>query len=291
MAFAQSINKYGDMLNTELNKAITAENPNYEILARAMKYSAIDGGKRIRPILLMEFYKLCGGTDNAAIKFATALEMIHTYSLIHDDLPCMDNDDFRRGKISCHKKFSEGMAVLAGDALLTSAFEYASQTDKIPSERVIKAINILARCSGINGMVGGQVIDTLGVDLDNEKALIEMYALKTGALLNAACSIGCILAGRDEKLPYAQRFASCIGIAFQIIDDILDVSGTEAELGKPIGSDEKNSKTTFVTIYGVEKAKEIADNLTSEAKGCIDNFDGDGIYLKELTDFLLNRKY
>ena len=282
---------YADLLNTELTKAIKADNDDYAILAEAMKYSSIDGGKRIRPILLLEFYKLFGGESAEAVKFATALEMIHSYSLVHDDLPCMDNDDFRRGKPSCHKAYGENIAVLTGDALLTDAFEYASSVTEIESDRVLKAINLLSKGAGLNGMVGGQVLDILSINLDTAEGLKKMYSLKTGALLNTAASIGCVLAGGDEKLDYCQKYADAIGLAFQIVDDILDVVGDVKSLGKPIGSDEKNEKLTFVSAFGIEKAKQTVLDLTDAAKACIDEISDNGEFLKEFADYLASRTF
>ena len=282
---------YAELLNAELNKAIVADNNDYGILAEAMKYSTIDGGKRIRPILLLEFYKLFGGESADAVKFATALEMIHSYSLVHDDLPCMDNDDFRRGKPSCHKAYGENMAVLTGDALLTRAFEYASSVTDISSDRVIKAINILASAAGINGMVGGQVLDILSINLDTAEGLKNMYALKTGALLKSAAMIGCVLAGGDAKIEYCQRYSDALGLAFQIVDDMLDVIGDERKLGKPVGSDEKNDKLTFVSIFGMEKAKQTVINLTVDAKNCIDEIGANGEFLKDFADYLASRTF
>ncbi|MBQ3817477.1 MAG: polyprenyl synthetase family protein [Clostridia bacterium] len=258
----------------------------------ASRYSILNSGKRIRPVLLMEFYKLCGGKDyNAALKFAAALEMIHTYSLIHDDLPCMDNDDMRRGKPSCHKQFSEATALLAGDMLLTKAFYTAALNSEIPSERKLEAISILADMAGENGMIGGQEID---LAIENKSASIEviteMYLKKTAALLVAACKIGCILAGAtEEKILLAKIYAEKLGLAFQIIDDILDITADEKQLGKPVGSDDKNNKSTYVSKVGIEKSREAATRLTNEAMDILENFSGDTSALKELTILLLDR--
>ena len=260
---------------------------------KAMRYSLLNGGKRIRPILLLEFYKLCGGKGENALNFAAALEMIHTYSLIHDDLPCMDNDDMRRGKLSCHKAFGEDTALLAGDALLTLAFSAAAKTDGIPPERALRAISVLADNAGIDGMVGGQVMDLefekTGADADGLK---EMYLKKTSCLLKSAAVCGCVLAGADEEyIKYAAEYADSLGLAFQIIDDILDCTADEKTLGKPIGSDEKNGKTTFVTLYGIDGAGKRAKELSRTAENLLDNFEGDSTSLRELTRYLLNRSY
>lgn len=260
---------------------------------KAMRYSLLSGGKRIRPVLLLEFYRLCGGKGEDALNFAAALEMIHTYSLIHDDLPCMDNDDMRRGKPSCHKAFGEDTALLSGDALLTLAFSAAAKTENIPPEYVLRAISVLADNAGIDGMVGGQVMD-----LEFEKTgataeeLKEMYLKKTSCLLKAAAVCGCVLAGaKEEYIKYAEEYADSLGLAFQIIDDILDCTADEKTLGKPIGSDEKNGKTTFVTLYGIDGAQSWAKELSEKAERLLDNFNGDTAVLKELTKYLLNRSY
>ena len=258
----------------------------------AMRYSLLAGGKRIRPVLLLEFYALCGGSDKKAIDFAAAIEMIHTYSLIHDDLPCMDNDDMRRGKPSCHKAFGYDTALLAGDALLTLAFKTAAETSGLPDGRVLKAIGVLAEKSGIRGMVGGQVCDLMfektGTDIDGLK---EMYLKKTSCLLEAAAMCGCILAGADEKtVSYAEKYAAALGLSFQITDDILDCTSDEKTLGKPIGSDEKNGKTTYVSLLGIEGAKAAANAAAKQALGELEKFKGDKTALRELTSFLLERK-
>ena len=253
----------------------------YDENIRAARYSLLNGGKRIRPAILTEFYTLCGGADDCAMNFAAAIEMIHTYSLIHDDLPCMDNDDFRRGRPSCHKQFGESAALLAGDTLLTEAF------------RVVKAITVLAASAGVAGMIGGQVID-----LDGEKSgltdatRLEMYRLKTGALIKAAAQIGCILAGgSEEDEENAIRYGENLGIAFQIIDDILDKEGDEALLGKPIGSDSKNEKVTIVDTIGIEKGRALAKEFTNGAISALECFEGNKEILMALTEYLLVRNF
>ena len=280
-------------IEQKLDELIPAKEDGINEARKAMRYSLLNGGKRIRPILLLEFYKLCGGKGENALNFAAALEMIHTYSLIHDDLPCMDNDDMRRGKLSCHKAFGEDTALLAGDALLTLAFSAAAKTDGIPPERALRAISVLADNAGIDGMVGGQVMDLefekKGADADGLK---EMYLKKTSCLLKSAAVCGCVLAGADEEyIKYAAEYADSLGLAFQIIDDILDCTADEKTLGKPIGSDEKNGKTTFVTLYGIDGAGKRAKELSRTAENLLDNFEGDSTSLKELTRYLLNRSY
>lgn len=284
--------EYQAKLDARLDILLNESDRQYDEVVRAARYSLLSSGKRIRPILLLEFYKLCGGNDDCAYNFACALEMIHTYSLIHDDLPCMDNDDFRRGKPSCHKQFGESMALLAGDALLTEAFNAASRTIGIPAERVLEAMTVLSANAGINGMIGGQVIDLINTDKITADDTVAMYKLKTGALINSATVCGAILAGTDdEKKKAASVYAEKLGLAFQIIDDILDAEGDEATLGKPVGSDSKNDKKTLVARFGVEKCREFADALTREALEALDAFDGDKSNLIAITEFLLLRKY
>ncbi len=278
-------------IDMRLDMLLSESGQKYDELVRAARYSLLSGGKRIRPILLLEFYGLCGGDDDCAYNFACALEMIHTYSLIHDDLPCMDDDDFRRGRPSCHKQYGEAMALLAGDALLTEAFAVAAKTMGIESDRVVKALEILSSCSGISGMIGGQVIDTTVIDENTDvKGLADMYLMKTGALLRAAAVCGCVLAGADEECQVrAAEYAENLGVAFQIIDDLLDAEGDEEVLGKPVGSDAKNGKTTFVTLLGTECARQYAEEATNRAHAALSGFDGDITMLSQLTDYLLSR--
>lgn len=286
---SKSYERFLPDIEKKLESSITADNS----AAQAMKYSLLSGGKRIRPILLLEFYALCGGKGDSALNFAAALEMIHTYSLIHDDLPCMDNDDMRRGRPSCHKAFGEDTALLAGDALLTLAFKTAAETDGIPADRVLKAIAVLAENAGISGMVGGQVEDLAfeksGATIDELRG---MYLKKTSCLLSAGAVCGSILAGADdEELKYAAEYAEKLGLAFQIIDDILDCTSDEKTLGKPIGSDEKNGKTTYVTLLGIDGAKAEAERLSNEALTALCKIKGDNAALRELTADLLDRKF
>ena len=292
----EKINLFDNLIpkiEQKLDGLIPENGDNFSSARRAMRYSLLCGGKRIRPVLLLEFYKLCGGEGDNALNFAAAIEMIHTYSLIHDDLPCMDNDDMRRGKPSCHKAFGEDTALLAGDALLTLAFSAAAKTEGLPPERVLRAISVLADKAGIDGMVGGQVMDLqfekTGADSDELK---EMYLKKTSCLLKAAAVCGCVLAGADEEyIKYAEEYADSLGLAFQITDDILDCTADEKTLGKPIGSDEKNGKITYVTLYGIDGARKKAAELSEKAEKLLDNFKGDSTALKELTKYLLNRRY
>lgn len=255
-----------------------------EKVVKAMEYSLVIGGKRLRPVFTLEFARACGGTREDALPLACAMEYIHTYSLIHDDLPCMDNDDMRRGKPSCHKAFGEATALLAGDALLTHAFEIVSNSD-LPGDVIASAVSLLAQNSGVLGMIGGQVID-LKYEKENPTVnqLLTVYKMKTGALISAACLMGCISAGAtEEQLAAASKFAYSLGIAFQIQDDILDIIGDEEKLGKPIGSDADNEKTTYATLVGLEKAKADVKQLTDTAVEQLKYF--------ENTEFLENLAY
>lgn len=261
-------------------------------IADAIDYSLEAGGKRIRPVLVLAFCHMCGGDYKKAAAPAAAIEMIHTFSLIHDDLPCMDDDDFRRGKPSCHKKFGEACAVLAGDALAIRPFQIIAESD-LKDKVKVKLIKEIACSSGVEGMIGGQIIDMENEQRSeiSEENLRIMYSLKTGMLIKTSCVMGCIAAdATDEQIKNVQEYANCLGLAFQIIDDILDVTGDEEILGKPIGSDAEENKTTFVTLYGIDRAKEEAAKLTEKAMEILNKFDNNE-FLKELTKYLLNRNY
>ncbi len=256
----------------------------------AMLYSAQNGGKRIRPALLFMFYRIFEPVWQKASDFAAALEMIHTYSLIHDDLPCMDDDDMRRGKPSNHKAFGEDIAVLSGDALLNTAFETVLMSNTFTADKVKKAALVLANCSGTYGMLGGQVIDVTE-KLEDINSLTSMYALKTGALLSCACQIGVILGGgTDEQVHAADAFGINLGIAFQIIDDILDAVGDETLMGKKVGSDEKLDKITYVTLLGLDGARAAAKEYTDKCVSYLSEFYNTD-EVKLLADYLLCREY
>ncbi len=286
------LNSYCNAVEETFNKYLPDVNSNYKNLTDAMRYSFLLGGKRIRPAMLLEFYKITGKSDLNAINFAVALEMIHTYSLIHDDLPCMDDDDIRRGKPSNHKVFGEDIALLAGDGLLTHAFYVASDTKDLPAQYVISALKELAILSGYKGMAGGQVIDLESEGKKVDANIInELNLLKTAGLLRAAAKIGVILAGgSEEQIKAADDYGVNVGICFQIVDDILDFTSDTATLGKPTGSDVKNDKSTYLSLYGMDKCKEMVKELTSNALSALDKFDGDTGFLKELTLFLAERK-
>lgn len=289
------MNEYSEMIENALSEFLTRDD-DVKGLVESMKYSLMAGGKRIRPKLVLEFCRVCGGKPENAIAFASAVEMIHTYSLIHDDLPCMDNDDMRRGKPSNHCAFGEDTALLAGDALLTLAFETALSEKSVQAtspKAAAEAGRLLANLAGVKGMVGGQFID---LSIEGKKVEVEildkMYDKKTGALLKASCMLGCIAASADdEKIKAAEIFGGKVGLVFQIIDDVLDVVSTTEVLGKPVLSDLQNEKTTFMSLYGEEKCRKIASDLTDEALVSLDIFEADKtVRLKEFAVSLLNRK-
>lgn len=266
----------------------------YALLYEAMRYSLLAGGKRIRPVLVLECCRACGGDPESAMPFACGLEMVHTYSLIHDDLPCMDNDDYRRGKLTCHRVFGEDIATLAGDGLLTAAFGTLTGDEALarqPADRIVRAVQCLARSAGEDGMVAGQILDLkgeAGAGLTREE-LERVHDRKTGALLRCACELGCIAAGGSREQSRAlEQYATAIGLAFQIRDDILDVTGTAEELGKPIGSDAENGKTTFVTLLGLEESQALVGELTERAKDAVAGFEQPE-FLLWLADYLAGR--
>ncbi len=296
--FEERLNSYVNMINKAASEFVSAdrfkgrESSGLEKMLDAMSYSLENGGKRIRPALTLEFCRVCGGDVKSALPFALAVEMIHTYSLIHDDLPCMDDDDMRRGKPSNHKVFGYANALLAGDGLLTLAFETLLSAPDLSFEQKAKAGFELAKAAGCSGMIAGQVMD-----LENEirQADIDCVAatdkLKTGEMIKVAAVLGCIAAGADEeKIKAAEIYCEKIGLAFQIVDDILDVTSSEAELGKPIGSDSGNGKSTYVSLLGLEKSEETARKLTDEAKESLEIFGKDGEFLLELADSLAKRR-
>ncbi|MCM1494949.1 MAG: polyprenyl synthetase family protein [Bacteroides sp.] len=269
------------------------EGPARTVLA-AMNYTMDAGGKRLRPMLMQETYRMLGGDGKVVEPFMAAIEMIHTYSLIHDDLPALDNDDYRRGRKTAHKVYGEDMAILAGDALLNYAYETAAKaftmTEDLPT--VVRAYTILTQKPGIYGMIGGQTVD---VELTGkpmtEEIMDYIYANKTGALIEASMMIGAILAGAStDTVVRIEKLAGMIGLAFQIQDDILDIAGTEAELGKPLHSDEENGKTTYVTLHGMEQAKAEVERLSQEAVVLLDDIPGENPFLRELILSLMRRR-
>lgn len=288
MEYTEQFNRYKRLADESIMEFLPKPQEGFAVLAEAMEYALLGGGKRIRPVLLLAVCEMFGGELNHARPAAAAIEMVHAYSLVHDDLPAMDNDDLRRGRPTVHKMFGEDIAILAGDALLTRAFEAAAQ---IPNEAAAaKAALCLAKGAGCEGMVAGQVIDlqSEGKDGLTYEHLKQMDLLKTGALIRTAGKIGGIL-GRasDAELALIDRYCSALGLAFQIQDDILDVTGSE-EFGKPIGSDVQKGKATYVTILGLDQARELSGRLTDAAVEAARELPG-GEFLVELAFHLLHR--
>ncbi len=279
---AYTLEEYISVINSALYDYVKLTGDESDRVTEAMLYSLKNGGKRVRPMLVLDFCRACGGDVNSAIPFACALEMIHTYSLIHDDLPCMDDDDYRRGKPSCHKQFDYATALLAGDGLLTLAFSVAASA-QLPTETVVKAVKLIADCSGHLGMIGGQTMDLQHegkqISIDS---LRKTDALKTGRLIYAACILGCLVADADnEKIKAAEVYAESIGLAFQIVDDLLDITSTSEELGKPVGSDEDNMKSTYPSLLGFEHSRELVNELTNKAVNAVSVFGEDGKFLSD----------
>lgn len=283
----ERINLVEEALVRELgkDKALVPE------LVDSMEYSLTAGGKRLRPILVMAAADAVGAKGTDFLHVACAIEMIHTYSLIHDDLPAMDNDDYRRGKLTNHKVYGEAMAILAGDALLTQAFEVILRQEGVSAEVLLQVVREMSVAAGPNGMVGGQVIDMLSEGKKISMAeLRKMHMGKTGALFRAAIRSGAIMAGADEKqLEALTTYADCFGLAFQITDDILDVVGDEAVIGKPVGSDERNDKSTYVTLTSLEEARRLAADTVQKAVEALQIFGDKAFFLRELVEMLLER--
>ncbi len=284
---------YIQMIDRALEEYLYPVSDGQDLVLDAMQYSVRNGGKRVRPMLTLEFCRVCGGTPETALAFACAVEMIHTYSLIHDDLPCMDDDDLRRGKPSCHKQFGESYALLAGDGLLTLAFETLTKAKNVPPMCIVHAVRTLSNLAGVEGMIGGQVIDLLSEEKSVDfEALQCIDRLKTGALIKAAALLGCFAAGVTDEavLSASATYAECIGLAFQIVDDILDVTSDTATLGKPVGSDEKNDKSTFVKLLGLEKCRALAEELTQKAIDALRSLPGQVDFLADFARQLAVRK-
>lgn len=286
------INEDAVLTEQSLEKFLSLDDKRIPHLFDAMRYSVLGAGKRVRPFLVLEFCRLAGGDVNTAMPFACALEMIHSYSLVHDDLPCMDNDTIRRGKPTTHVKYGYANALLAGDALLTYAFEVILSDESLDPAAKCEAVKVLSRCAGPLGMVGGQQID---LDSENKSISLDLlkylHSLKTGALISCACELGCIAAGLQEDHPIrkaAKEYSAAIGVTFQIIDDVLDVEGDEEIFGKPIGSDAEQGKTTFLSFMSISEAKAYAAELTEKAKNALSSFK-DSEVLCEFADYLLTR--
>lgn len=289
------IKNYQNQIEKALNDFLPQGQYTEQTLIDSMRYSLMCGGKRIRPLLSLLFCELCGADISSVMPFGCAVEMIHTYSLIHDDLPCMDDDDYRRGKPSNHIVYGENTAVLSGDALQSLAFEIMLSDDAISKttpRRAAAAANTLAKYCGALGMVGGQMIDLQNEDKKvTIDALREMDSKKTAGLIKAACEIGCIIGGaNDEQINAASEFGECLGIAFQIVDDILDVTSTTEQLGKPVGSDQSNNKSTYVSLLGIDECQKYVSELTDKAIAALSKFSGNTSTLTQLATELMSRK-
>lgn len=295
--FMEELQQKVEHINDVLEKFLPAEEGQQRIIFEAMNYSVRAGGKRLRPILMEETYHMFGGSSAVIEPFMAAIEMIHTYSLEHDDLPAMDNDEYRRGKKTTHAVYGEAMGILAGDALLNLAYETAAKAFdmEVADARVARAFTVLAKKAGVYGMVGGQVVDVESEKSDDcpitREKLDFIYRLKTGALIESSMMIGAILAGASsDEVSRVEQIAAKLGLAFQIQDDVLDVTSTLEVLGKPVGSDEKNNKATYVTFEGLDKAVSDVERISKEAEEQLDDLGYDDAFLKELFEYLIHRE-
>ena len=295
--FMEELQQKVEHINNVLEKFLPVEEGQQRIIFEAMNYSVRAGGKRLRPILMEETYHMFGGSSAVIEPFMAAIEMIHTYSLVHDDLPAMDNDEYRRGKKTTHAVYGEAMGILAGDALLNLAYETAAKAFdmEVVDARVARAFAVLAKKAGVYGMVGGQVVDVESEKSDDcpitREKLDFIYRLKTGALIESSMMIGAILAGvSSDEVSRVEQIAAKLGLAFQIQDDVLDVTSTLEVLGKPVGSDEKNNKATYVTFEGLDKAVSDVERISKEAEEQLDDLGYDDAFLKELFEYLIHRE-
>lgn len=295
--FMEELQQKVEHINDVLEKFLPAEEGQQRIIFEAMNYSVRAGGKRLRPILMEETYHMFGGSSAVIEPFMAAIEMIHTYSLVHDDLPAMDNDEYRRGKKTTHAVYGEAMGILAGDALLNLAYETAAKAFdmEVADACVARAFTVLAKKAGVYGMVGGQVVDVESEKSDDcpitREKLDFIYRLKTGALIESSMMIGAILAGASsDEVSCVEQIAAKLGLAFQIQDDVLDVTSTLEVLGKPVGSDEKNNKATYVTFEGLDKAVSDVERISKEAEEQLDDLGYDDAFLKELFEYLIHRE-
>ena len=293
MNLKEEIEAKKQYIDNELDNILPSESAYPGILFKSMRYSVFAGGKRLRPILILAACEMFGGDDKKAAPFACAMEMIHTYSLIHDDLPAIDNDNLRRGRLTNHKAFGENIAILAGDALLSYAFEVmANAVAKNTDEASAKALQAIAFGAGINGMVSGQVVDVISEGKKLEKREMDFIHInKTAAMIVASVKAGAYLGGaKQADVDKLEKAALKLGLAFQIQDDILDITGTFEELGKPLHSDEKNEKATYVSMFGLERSTEIVEELSSDAENIFMSFGEKGRFLAELTKYLVKRR-
>ena len=295
--FMEELQQKVEHINNVLEKFLPAEDGQQRIIFEAMNYSVRAGGKRLRPMLMEETYHMFGGSSAVIEPFMAAIEMIHTYSLVHDDLPAMDNDEYRRGKKTTHAVYGEAMGILAGDALLNMAYETAAKAFdmEVADARVARAFTGLAKKAGVYGMVGGQVVDVESEKSDDcpitREKLDFIYRLKTSALIESSMMIGAILAGASpDEISRVEQIAAKLGLAFQIQDDVLDVTSTLEVLGKPVGSDEKNNKATYVTFEGLDKAVSDVERISKEAEEQLDDLEYDDAFLKELFEYLIHRE-
>lgn len=295
--FMEELQKKAEHINNVLEKFLPAEEGQQRIIFEAINYSVRAGGKRLRPMLMEETYHMFGGSSAVIEPFMAAIEMIHTYSLVHDDLPAMDNDEYRRGKKTTHAVYGEAMGILAGDALLNLAYETSSKAFgmEVADARVARAFAVLAKKAGVYGMVGGQVVDVESEKSDDcpitREKLDFIYRLKTGALIESSMMIGAILAGASsDEISRVEQIAAKLGLAFQIQDDVLDVTSSLEVLGKPVGSDEKNNKATYVTFEGLDKAVSDVERISKEAEKLLDDLGYDDAFLKELFEYLIHRE-
>ena len=295
--FMEELQQKVEHINNVLEKFLPVEEGQQRIIFEAMNYSVRAGGKRLRPMLMEETYHMFGGSSAVIEPFMAAIEMIHTYSLVHDDLPAMDNDEYRRGKKTTHAVYGEAMGILAGDALLNMAYETAAKAFdmEVADARVARAFTVLAKKAGVYGMVGGQVVDVESEKSDDcpitREKLDFIYRLKTGALIESSMMIGAILAGASsDEVSRVEQIAAKLGLAFQIQDDVLDVTSTLEVLGKPVGSDEKNNKATYVTFEGLDKAVSDVERISKEAEEQLDDLEYDDAFLKELFEYLIHRE-
>ncbi len=295
MSFKEKQIKKVQEIEHVLQKYLPKQEGYQKLIMEAMEYNVMAGGKRLRPMLMKETYRLFGGEGDLVEPFMAAIEMIHTYSLVHDDLPAMDNDDYRRGRKTTHVVYGEAMGILVGDALLNFAFETATKAFSMYPEKSVqigKAMQVLSQKAGIYGMIGGQVVDVASAGNAISKEILDfIYELKTSALIEGAMMVGAILAGATEQeVQVVEKIAKSVGIAFQIQDDILDVTSTAEVLGKPILSDEKNEKTTYVTLVGLEKAKQYVESISMEAIALLQGFKAEDSFLEELLKSLIHRE-
>ena len=295
--FMEELQKKVEHINGVLEKFLPAEEGQQRIIFEAMNYSVRAGGKRLRPMLMEETYHMFGGSSAVIEPFMAAIEMIHTYSLVHDDLPAMDNDEYRRGKKTTHAVYGEAMGILAGDALLNLAYETSSKAFgmEVADARVARAFAVLAKKAGVYGMVGGQVVDVESEKSDDcpitREKLDFIYRLKTGALIESSMMIGAILAGASsDEISRVEQIAAKLGLAFQIQDDVLDVTSSLEVLGKPVGSDEKNNKATYVTFEGLDKAVSDVERISKEAEKLLADLGYDDAFLRELFEYLIHRE-